>query len=209
MIKKIILASQSPRRSEILKKAHYDFVSFPTHVSEIPDKNLNIQEQIIEIARRKAKACLELLATTQPDQGLPSFDLKSDLVLSADTMVCFQDQMLGKPESEQMAYDYLKLLSGKTHQVKTAVYLIDLETTRETSLIETTNVHFKNLTDDEILKYIKTKEPMDKAGAYGIQGMGGNLVSSYDGDFNNVVGLPLHALENLFKINQWTLKRLD
>ncbi len=205
-MKKIILASQSPRRSEILRKANYDFVSIPTHVSEIPDRNLNTTQQIIDIARRKAKACEAVLR----DQGLGSFnvDLNSDLILAADTMVCFSDQILGKPESEDIAFCYLKLLSGKTHQVKTAVVLIDLQTTEEVSLIETTDVTFRELQDQEILTYIASGEPMDKAGAYAIQGNGKIFVSKYAGDFDNVVGLPLPAIEKVLKIKGWTCKRL-
>lgn len=209
MTKKIILASQSPRRSEILKKAKYDFVSFPTHVSEIPDKNLNTDQQIIDIARRKAKACAEIFKSPKHDHGLVGVDVARDLILSADTMVCNLDQILGKPETEAMASNFLKSLSGKTHEVKTAVYLIDLANMEETSLIETTGVTFKTLSDDDIWTYIKTGEPMDRAGAYAIQGLGGKFVSGFVGDYDNVVGLPLHAIEKVFKIKGWTLKRLD
>ncbi|MBC7466252.1 MAG: septum formation protein Maf [Bdellovibrio sp.] len=209
MTKKIILASQSPRRSEILKKAKYDFVSFPTHVSEIPDKNLNTDQQIIDIASRKAKYCAQVFTSETPDHGLKPIDISRDLILAADTMVCNLDQILGKPESLQMAYDFLKSLSGKTHEVKTAVYLIDLANLEETSLIETTGVTFKTLTDNDIWDYIKTGEPMDRAGAYAIQGLGGKFVSGFVGDYDNVVGLPLHAIEKVFKIKGWTFKRLD
>lgn len=209
MTKKIILASQSPRRSEILKKANYDFVSFPTHVSEIPNKNLNTDQQIIDIARRKAMFCLQLFRSGKHDHSLGQVSLKNDLILSADTMVCVQDQILGKPDSEEIAFNFLKSLSGETHQVKTAVCLIDLTSDDETSLIETTGVTFRKLTDDEILSYIKTGEPMDRAGAYAIQGLGGKFVSGFIGDYNNVVGLPLHAIEKVFKIKGWNLKRLD
>lgn len=205
-MKKIILASQSPRRSEILKKANYDFVSIPTHVSEILNKNLNKDEQIIDIARRKAKSCLQTLRDLGP-AGL-NIQTQMDLILAADTMVCLKDQILGKPDTQEIAFQFLKLLSGKTHQVKTAVYLIDLASTDEESLIETTDVTFKSLTNEEILAYIATGEPMDKAGAYAIQGLGQKFISNYHGDFDNVVGLPLHAIEKLFKIKSWTCKRL-
>ena len=204
-MKKIILASQSPRRAEILKKACYDFVSIPTHVSEIPDKNLNTNQQIIDIARRKAKSCESMIR----DLGPAGFDfpVKSGLILAADTMVCLKDQILGKPDNETIAFNFLKSLSGKTHQVKTAVFLINLLTSEEVSLIETTDVTFRGLSDPEILAYIATGEPMDKAGAYAIQGAGRKFVENYDGDFDNVVGLPLQALEKLFKIKSWTCSR--
>jgi septum formation protein len=197
-MKQLILASQSPRRSEILKKAGYQFVSFPIHVSEIPNKNLNLDEQIIDIARRKAKACLEKIQGQSPEA----------VILSADTMVCLDDLTLGKPENDQVAFEYLKKLSGRDHQVKTALYLIDQRSRKEVSHLETTQVYFKNLTDNEIKNYISTKEPIDKAGAYAIQGLGGKFVEKYEGDFNNVVGLPLQALEKLFKMNSWVFNRL-
>ena len=204
-MKKIILASQSPRRSEILRKAGYDFISIPSHVSEIPNINLNMNEQIIDIARRKARFCNSQLA----DIGLDAFSVASeDLILAADTMVCFSDQILGKPENEKMAFDFLTLLSGQTHHVKTAVVIIDLSTNDEISLIETTEVSFRKISSSEITDYIKTKEPLDKAGAYAIQGIGKKFVTHYNGDFDNVVGLPLQAIEKEFKIKSWTLKRL-
>lgn len=198
-LKCLILASQSPRRSEILKKAGYQFVSFPVHVSEIPNKNLNLNQQIIDIAGRKANAC----------QELPQVKGLDAVIVSADTLVCLEDQILGKPENEQEAFKYLKLLSGRTHEVKTAVFLIDTKTHRHVSHLETTLIYFKSLSEKEIWDYIATGEPLDKAGAYGIQGLGGKFVEKYEGDFYNVVGLPLQALENLFKLNSWTFPRLQ
>ncbi len=204
-MKKIILASQSPRRSEILKKANYDFVSIPTHVSEIPDKNLTLDEQIMDIARRKARFCL---ATLQGQRLADESDRHEHLILAADTMVCLSDQILGKPASQVEAFQFLNLLSGKIHHVKTAVIILDVNSHDEVSLIETTEVTFRNLSESEIWDYIKTGEPMDKAGAYAIQGLGKKFVTHFNGDFDNVVGLPLHAIEKVFKIKSWTLKRL-
>lgn len=198
MIKTLILASQSPRRAEILKTAHYFFVPFPVYVSEIPQKNLSLDEQIIDIARRKAKACQQTYLDLSPEH----------VILASDTMVCVDNQALGKPETEQQASEFLNLLSGRTHEVKTAVVLVDQKTLTEVTHIETTQVEFKKLTSQEILDYIKTKEPMDKAGAYAIQGIGAKFVQKYSGDFNNVVGLPLQAIEKLFTINQWQFKRI-
>ncbi len=195
-MKKLILASQSPRRSEILKKAGYQFVPFLVYVSEIPDNNLSLNEQIIDIARRKAEAAAEKLL----DQGLTD---KNTIVLAADTVVCFKSIILGKPENEKMAFDFLSLLSENQHQVKTAIYILDLSTDERISHIETTEVFFRKISKQEILAYIATKEPFDKAGAYGIQGAGRNFVEKYEGDFNNVVGLPLQALENLFRLKGW------
>ncbi len=208
-MKKIILASQSPRRSEILKKANYDFVTIPTHVSEIPNKNLTLNEQIVEIARRKASFCLALLQGQGPGEGPhKSCDLQQDIILAADTMVCIEDKILGKPESHEEAFQFLKMLSGKVHQVKTAVILVEIASQDEVSLVETTQVTFRELDETEIWEYIRTGEPMDKAGAYAIQGLAKKFVTRFEGDFDNVVGLPLQAIEKVFKIKTWTLKRL-
>lgn len=196
----LILASQSPRRSEILKKAGYQFVPFPVYVSEIPDKNLSLNEQILDIARRKAEA----VRTRLHDEGL---NYPDHVVLTADTLVCLDNQTLGKPETEQMAFEFLKSLSGRSHEVKTGIILLDLNSQELVSHIETTTVHFRQLGDAEILDYIASKEPLDKAGAYAIQGQGGKFVTHYDGDFNNVVGLPLQALEKLFTLKSWEFLR--
>jgi septum formation protein len=197
MVKTLILASQSPRRFEILKSAKYFFIPFPVYVSEIPQQNLSLDEQIIDIARRKAARCQE----TFTDLGL------EHVILASDTMVCLDQIPLGKPKDEAQAFEYLSLLSGKSHQVKTAVILIDQESNETVSHIETTRVEFKKIDADDIWDYIKTKEPMDKAGAYAIQGIGQKFIKSYTGDFNNVVGLPLQAIEKLFTMNQWQFKR--
>lgn len=198
--RKLILASQSPRRSEILKKAGYQFVPFPVYVSEIPDKNLSLNEQILDIARRKAEAVRQ----SYRDQGL---DTAEQVVLTADTMVCVDNRTLGKPENEQMAFEFLKSLSGRAHEVKTAVCLLDFDTGDLVSHIETTAVFFRPLNDHEIHDYIATGEPLDKAGAYAIQGLGSRFVEKYEGDFNNVVGLPLHAVEKLFTLKSWEFRR--
>ncbi len=195
-MKQLNLASQSPRRSEILKKAGYQFVPFPVHVSEIPDKNLNQNEQILDIAGRKAAAVCQAIR----DKG-PGFE--NGVVLTADTMVCLGPEVLGKPDSPDQARIFLQSLSGIKHQVKTAICLIDLASGEKTTHIETTDVFFRSLSAAEIADYIATGEPLDKAGAYAIQGLGGKFVEKFEGDFNNVVGLPLHALENIFKMKSW------
>lgn len=204
-MKQLILASQSPRRSEILKKAGYQFVPFPVYVSEIPNKNLSLDEQILDIAGRKASAVFEELKKIGKEK-------QNAVILTADTMVCFNSIALGaialgKPENEKMATEFLTMLSGQTHQVKTAVYLLDLSTGDCVSHIETTEVIFKKLSASEIADYIATGEPADKAGAYAIQGIGSKFVEKYIGDYNNVVGLPLHATEKLFKLKGWIFQK--
>lgn len=196
-MKKIILASQSPRRAEILKKAGYYFVSFPVFISEIPNENLSLDQQIIDIAKRKAQACLD----QYPDKNL------DNVILASDTMVCLENLAIGKPENEQDAFDTLKKLSGKMHEVKTAIILLDQSDGHTISHIETSQVYFKNLSDQAIWDYIKTGEPMDKAGSYAIQGLGSQFVEKFVGDYNNVVGLPLNALEKLFADKNWYFEK--
>lgn len=195
-MKELILASQSPRRSEILKKAGYQFVSLPVHVSEIPNKNLNLNEQIIDIAGRKAKACFEL----------PQAQGRDAIIVSADTLVCLENETLGKPENAPMAFEFLRRMSGRSHQVKTALFLLDTKTRKEVSHIETTNIFFKALSDKEIWDYIATGEPIDKAGAYGIQGLGGTFIEKFVGPFDNVVGLSMESLNKLLDSKDWKIE---
>lgn len=196
-MKKIVLASQSPRRAEILKKAGYYFVSFPVFISEIPNENLSLDEQIIDIAKRKALACLDQCPDKNP----------GNIILASDTMVCLGNLAIGKPENEQDAFNTLKKLSGKMHEVKTAIILLDQSTHELVSHIETSQVFFKNLSDQDIWDYIKTGEPIDKAGSYAIQGLGGKFVEKFVGDYNNVVGLPLTALEKIFAEQNWKFEK--
>jgi MAF protein len=203
--KTIILASQSPRRAEILKNAGYRFVSFPVSISEIPNKNLSLDEQIIDIARRKAEASLEKLL----DESLnfPDFDLESGVIIASDTMVCLDNLAIGKPENENGAFQTLKKLSAKEHFVKTALYMINIKDHKHVSHIETSSVFFKTLNDEDIWTYIKTGEPLDKAGSYAIQGLGSKFVEHFEGDYQNIVGLPLKSLEKIFSQQNWIFDR--
>lgn len=186
----LILASASPRRRELLQKAGYNFDVVPAKVSEIPDKNLNANDQILDIAQRKARAAFAQLR----DQKAGPF-----VVLAADTEVIFNNAPLGKPESPEDAFRILRLLSGQPHLVITGVCVIDSRTGIEDSQTETTSVFFRELTDEEIWNYIHTGECMDKAGAYGIQGKGSQLVDRYEGSFDNIVGLPMKLVEKMLR----------
>lgn len=189
-MKSLILASESPRRKQLLKEAGFSFDVVSVKVSEIPDKNLNATEQILDIARRKARAAFAQLKSSKSHE----FTL-----ISADTEVIFEDQLQGKPADKQNAFEMLRRLSGKQHGVQTGVCIIDSATGKELSQIETTTVYFKNLTDQEIWTYIESGEPMDKAGAYGIQGLGGKFVEKFEGPFDNVVGLPVQLVKEMLK----------
>ncbi|WP_413569365.1 Maf family protein [Bdellovibrio sp. HCB117] len=184
----LVLASESPRRRALLKEAGFDFDVVPSKVSEIPNKNLNVNDQILDIARRKARAVHEVLKSSRTSPFV---------ILTADTEVIFGGAPLGKPSDKDDAYRILKLLSGHVHEVITAVCVMNSSTGKEISQIETTQIHFKDLSDQEIWDYIHTGEPMDKAGAYGIQGGGGKFVQKIDGPFDNVVGLPMSLVKHL------------
>jgi len=190
----LVLASESPRRRQILETAGFAFDVLPVKVSEIPDKNLNIDMQILDIARRKAKAAFELAKQLF---GHPF------LLLAADTMVVYHNKTIGKPSNSNEAFEFLKLLSRNVHEVKTGLIVIESTLGQEVSHVETSQVHFRNLNDDEIWTYIQSGEPMDKAGAYAIQGLGGSFVEKFIGDYQNVVGLPLNAFENILRQHQW------
>lgn len=184
----LILASESPRRRELLKKAGYDFDVVPVKVSEIPNKNLNVNDQILDIARRKARAAFHLLKSSRNG---------SFTVLAADTEVIFGEGPLGKPLDRDDAYRILRLLSGRFHEVITAVCMIDSSSQKELSQFEITHIYFKELSDDEIWSYIDTGDPMDKAGAYGIQSGAGHFIERIEGPFDNVVGLPIDLVRKM------------
>lgn len=179
----IILASSSPRRSKLLKDAGLTFKIVASDIEEIFDENLEPKEIAMYLAELKAKH----IAKNYPN----------DVVLGADTIVVYQDEILGKPKDEQDAMRMLLMLSNQCHDVYTGVSLIKGE--QIDTFVSQTKVCMKPLSKLEIEAYIKTGEPMDKAGAYGIQGDGGALVEGYDGDFFTIMGLPLKDVLNKLK----------
>jgi septum formation protein len=194
----IALASQSPRRRELLSQAGISFRVFPVKVSEIIDENLKPAEAASQIATRKVRACIEQNKELK-EQGF--------LVLGADTIVVLGNTILGKPQNFSEAERYLRSLSGKTHRVITGFYLWESASTKVWTGAEMTEVKFRILGAEEIADYIATGEPMDKAGAYAIQGLGAKFVSSYTGSWSNVVGLPMERLEKALKENGWNVHR--
>ena len=178
---KIILASQSPRRRQLLEQIGLEgFTILVPDADESYDETATPQEIVSSICRKKAIAA-QLLA--KDDEAT---------IITADTMVFLDGLRLGKPRSEAEAVEMLRSLSGRTHQVCTGVTVCRGETLD--TRCETTGVVFRPLTDTEILSYVRSGEPMDKAGAYGIQGKAALFVSGIDGDYFNVMGLPLHLL---------------
>ncbi len=194
----LVLASQSPRRRELLENANYQFRVSPVEVSENIEVNLNPQENASHLATKKAKACLAFYN----ELNSPGF-----LVLGADTLVVLDDQVLGKPRDFSQARDFLLRLSGKTHSVITGLSLIESCSTKSWQGFDETIVTFRDLSLAEIDTYVATGEPMDKAGGYAIQGLAAKFVSSYSGSWSNVVGLSLEKLERALKENGWTVHR--
>ena len=181
----IILASGSPRRSDILKQVGIDFTVKTSKVKEDFADNLTPEQVVMELAARKCEAVFS--------EVLPE---KDTVVISADTIVVYEDEILGKPKDENDAYNTLKRLSGHIHQVYTGVtmtYFINGKFRIDT-FADCANVYFRELTDKEIKEYVNSKDPMDKAGSYGIQGAWGAYVKGIRGDYNNVVGLPVARL---------------
>lgn len=170
----IVLASSSPRRRELLKTAGIDFVIDVEGVEEIPVGN-TVAEKVMSLAEQKC---------------LPVYNRRvDDCVIGADTVVAFDDKILGKPKDKEDAKNMLRMLSGREHCVYTGVCIAYKGKTH--IFAEKTAVRFFNLTEKEIEDYVNTNEPMDKAGSYGIQGLGCTLVESIEGDYFNVVGLPV------------------
>jgi len=190
----LILASESPRRKELLTEAGFSFAVFPVKISENLEKNLNLDDAIMDLAKRKGTEALKAHNFLNTDHFL---------VLAADTMVIYNNIPMGKPSTKIEAETMLGQLSGKNHLVKTAICIIESLSKKTVTAIETTKVYFRPISRQEIVDYVNTGEPMDKAGAYGIQGMGGNLIEKYVGPLDNVVGLPIGTLNKLLKQNGW------
>ena len=185
-MEKIILASASPRRREILNAVGIDFEVVKSDADEsIVSKEL---EPVIYVQE------LALLKATDAAGKLKAKNKKDMLIISADTVVVSEGNILGKPVDEADAERILTSLSGKTHTVITGICVTRLNDAFSVCKSVSTNVRFRSLSKEEILRYISTKEPMDKAGAYGIQGRGALLTEGIEGDYFNVVGLPVSTL---------------
>ncbi|MEE0434201.1 MAG: Maf family protein [Peptococcaceae bacterium] len=177
MNRSLVLASTSPRRRLLLEKMGVPFtVCAPTLQEEVLAPTLPLAQALEKLALAKARS----VAAMMPDA----------VVLGADTIVCKDGKVLGKPANEQEAKEMLALLSGATHEVITAVALYCQAEQRAMTSHMVTQVQFRPLSDEDIADYIATGEPFDKAGGYGIQGEAGRFVAALTGDFDNVVGLP-------------------
>lgn len=181
----IILASASPRRKEILENTNIKFDIISSSIEELILGGESPCQMVMRLAFEKG---IDIASKH-----------KSDLVISADTIVVLDDNVLGKPKDEEEARQMISNLSGRTHQVITGISLINLENNKKIIDYVISNVKFKKLSKDDINDYIKTKESLDKAGAYGIQGYGAILVEEIQGDYFNIVGLPISKLSDLLK----------
>lgn len=183
----LVLASASPRRQELLRNAGIPFVIRPTNIPEDPLPGEGPKECAERLARAKA------LALSVPPQ---------DLVLGADTVVFVSGEMLAKPRDAEDAGRMLRLLAGRTHEVITGVCLVGKTGSQHSfqdMRSENTRVTFEPLTEEEIRAYVATGEPMDKAGAYGIQGIASRWISRIEGDYFNVVGLPVALVYRMLR----------
>jgi septum formation protein len=174
-MKRIILASNSPRRKELMKTLYSEYEIIPSDIDEIIDPKLEHDELVMDLAFQKAYAIFK--------------DNKDAIVLGFDTLVVLDDYVLGKPKDEAEAKLFLKLLSGRTHRVLTGVTILTSGYSK--SFYSDALVTFIDLDEQEIDEYVKTKEPMDKAGAYGIQAYGAKFVKTITGDYFTIVGFPI------------------
>lgn len=185
MLSKIILASASPRRAELLKQIGIDFEVVPSHAVEEFEEGIFPDQLVRDLALTKALQVAR--------------NFSSGYIIGADTIVVLNGKILGKPNGPSEAAMMLSMLSGAEHSVFTGVAIVGLPDKQQIVNYVETKVKFRQLTEDDIARYIATGEPFDKAGAYGIQGRGAVLVEKINGCYFNVVGLPLAKLIDMFK----------
>lgn len=185
MMKELILASSSPRRSDLLKQLGLEFRILVREVDESPPTGLSPFELVQLLAVKKAMAVARLL--------------EDGIVIGADTLVVVNGQPLGKPADGEEAVEMLKRLQGAGHEVCTGVALVDAATRKVQVELERTRVFFRTLEEEEIRRYVATGEPLDKAGAYAVQGLAAIFIKGLEGCYTNVVGLPLARLAKMLR----------
>jgi septum formation protein len=191
----LVLASASPRRRELLAQAGFSFVVHPAHIPEDPLPCENPIAYVTRLAREKAQAVYRELASPDSLSNTPPVADTALTVLGADTTVTLDNQILAKPADSADAARMLRMLSGRTHHVITGVAVVTPDRTEVAA--EVTGVRFLTLSDDEIESYVATGEPMDKAGAYAIQGRAARWIPRVQGCYFNVVGLPLALVSTM------------
>jgi septum formation protein len=189
-----VLASASPRRADLLAAAGFEFTIVPAEIDETPLVDESPDRYVLRIAREKA------------DRVRPEV-LPASIILAADTVVVAGGRLMGKPADEADAESMLRILSGATHEVHTAVVV--QSGARMVDEISTTKVRFQSLTDEEIAWYLRSGEPFGKAGAYGIQGRAARFIDWIDGSWSNVVGLPISTVYRLMKAIEVERRAVD
>ncbi|OXT09298.1 septum formation inhibitor Maf [Thermoanaerobacterium thermosaccharolyticum] len=190
---KIVLASNSPRRREILSNIGLDFDVIPSNIAE-ETKEEEPENIVMDLSRKKALCVAEKLDD-------------DSIVIGADTVVVIDGEILGKPKDKGEAFSMLRKLSGRWHKVYTGVSVVSLRNRKFINDYESTDVYIKNLSNDMILNYIEKGECLDKAGSYAIQGYGSLIVERINGDYFNVVGLPISKLYDIF-LNEFNINLL-
>lgn len=180
----MILASKSPRRKEILQQMGFNLEIKVKEIEEVSDK-VELIDQIIDISKMKVEEVAR--------------ENENSFVVGADTLVEIDGKALGKPRDKKEAKEMLKMLSGKNHRVITALTLVNVEKNICISDYVKSEVYFKEISEEEIDWYISTGEPMDKAGSYGIQGLGAMFVEKIEGDFFSIMGFPINKFMNILK----------
>jgi len=184
-MKQIILASTSPRRKEILSRLGIKFKAVDTKYREVMHEHFKPNDLVKFLSLGKALA------------GVKKYP--QAVVIAADTIVVLRGKKLGKPKNKAEAGRMLKEISGSKHLIVTGLTVIDATTRQVLSACAHNTVHFKKISPEEIAQYIATKEPMDKAGAYAVQGIGSKFIKKVEGDFTNAVGMPLKTLKGILK----------
>ena len=187
---KLILASASPRRAEILRDAGYPFTVLSSAIDETPYPEESPEDLVLRLAQTKA----DLAAARSVGPAI---------LIAADTEVVLDGQIFGKPRSSEDARGMLEKLSGRTHTVLTGVALVRLPDDERRSFVESTRVEFASLSEEEITRYLSTGEPYDKAGGYAIQGYAARYIPRVEGCYFNVVGLPLARLQHALTELGW------
>ena len=182
-MKDIILASQSPRRKELMELLNVDFKVIVSNIEEYIDKDLPLDEALIILASQKAKSVFK--------------DHQDSLVIGSDSIVYQDNIILNKPKDKEDAFNMIKSYSNNHHSVMTAVSIMDKN--KAVNFVSKCNVYFDNISDDEILQYLKNDEYKDKAGAYAIQGLMAKFINKVEGDFYSVVGFPVSKVYKTLK----------
>lgn len=184
-MKKLILASSSPRRKQLLTQLGLQFVVFPSKIEEILTPGLSPRKQVEFLSKQKTQAVA------------PKFP--NAIILAADTMVAVDDELIGKPKDEEDAKRMLKKISGRKHSVFTGFTLLDSKTGKSITKSSETKIWFRKMTDKEITSFVKKERPLDKAGAYAIQEMAAIFIKKIEGDYMGAIGLSVFQLANELK----------